>query len=44
MKIRPLGVELFLAGGSTDGHTHTHTHTHTHEEANIRVSQYFERV
>jgi len=23
MKIRPVGTELFLAGGPTDGHTHT---------------------
>jgi len=50
MKIRPVGVELFLVGGSTDRHTrararaHTHTHTHSNEEANIHFSQYFEGV
>ena len=44
MKIRQVGVELFLAGGTTDGHARTHTYTHTNEEAHIRFSQYFERV
>jgi len=36
MKIRPVAIELFHAGGRTDGQTH--------DEANSRFSQFCERA
>jgi hypothetical protein len=35
MQIRPVGAELFLANGRTDGQTNKQTHTHTNKQTNM---------
>jgi len=54
MKIRPVGAELFFAGGRKDGRTDRRTggrtdgrkdrRTDRHDEANSRFSQFCERA